>query len=45
MRDATFHLRNNSTKVHEEHTEPREVTLVNTGETTRAGGRFKRVQS
>jgi glucose-1-phosphate cytidylyltransferase len=45
MRDATFQLRNNSTKVHQENTEPWEVILVNTGETTRAGGRCKRLQS
>jgi glucose-1-phosphate cytidylyltransferase len=42
--DVTFDLRTNSTKVHQNETEPWRVTLVDTGEGTMTGGRLKRVK-
>ena len=41
--DVTFDLSNNQLEVHERHSEPWRVTLVNTGEQTQTGGRLKRV--
>jgi glucose-1-phosphate cytidylyltransferase len=43
MSDVTFDMRNNSMKVHQQHVEPWNVTLVDTGEHTATGGRLKRV--
>jgi glucose-1-phosphate cytidylyltransferase len=43
MSDVTFDMRNNEMEVHENHTEPWKVTLVDTGENTNTGGRLKRV--
>jgi len=42
--DVTFDLRSNQMEVHEQHTEPWRVTLVDTGEHTLTGGRLKRVR-
>lgn len=42
--DVTFHLAENSMEVHQRHTEPWKVTLVDTGENTSTGGRLKRVE-
>jgi glucose-1-phosphate cytidylyltransferase len=41
--DLTFHLAENRVEVHERHSEPWNVTLVDTGEHTQTGGRLKRV--
>ena len=42
--DLTFHLAENRVEVHERHSEPWRVTLVDTGDGTQTGGRLKRVQ-
>lgn len=42
--DVTFDLTNNQMQVHERHTEPWRVTLVDTGDTTQTGGRLRRVR-
>jgi glucose-1-phosphate cytidylyltransferase len=42
--DVTFDLRANSLEVHERHTEPWRVTLVDTGELSQTGGRLARVR-
>lgn len=42
--DVTFDMVNNRMEVHERHTEPWRVTLVDTGEHTTTGGRLKAVQ-
>jgi glucose-1-phosphate cytidylyltransferase len=42
--DVTFDMRHNKTQVHEQKTEPWQVTLVETGEETMTGGRLKRVE-
>ncbi len=41
--DVTFDLQNNSVEVHQRHTEPWRITLVDTGEDAMTGGRLKRV--
>jgi glucose-1-phosphate cytidylyltransferase len=41
--DITFDLANNRMELHEQHSEPWRVTLVDTGEHTMTGGRLKRV--
>src|SRR6266849_2519980 len=41
--DVTFDMTNNQMHVHQSHTEPWQVTLVDTGENTMTGGRLKRV--
>ena len=41
--DVTFDMRDNHMEVHERHSEPWRVTLVDTGEDTMTGGRLKRV--
>ena len=41
--DVTFDMATNQMNVHEKHTEPWRVTLVDTGEATMTGGRLKRV--
>ncbi len=43
--DVTFDLAKNSIEVHERHTEPWKVTLVDTGDETQTGGRIRRVRS
>jgi glucose-1-phosphate cytidylyltransferase len=43
--DLTFHVAENRVEVHERHTEPWHVTLVDTGDRTQTGGRLKRVAS
>jgi len=43
--DVTFDMTHNRMEIHERHTEPWRVTLVDTGETTQTGGRLKRVRS
>ncbi len=44
MSDVTFDFRNGNTQIHQNGTEPWQVTLVNTGEKTMTGGRLKRVR-
>jgi glucose-1-phosphate cytidylyltransferase len=44
MSDITFDLRNNDMQVHQNETEPWQVTLVDTGEKTMTGGRIKRIK-
>ncbi|QWD76406.1 glucose-1-phosphate cytidylyltransferase [Polynucleobacter sp. MWH-UH24A] len=41
--DITFDMQKNSMEVHEQFAEPWKVTLVDTGEETKTGGRLKRV--
>lgn len=43
MSDVTFDLRNNRLEVHQNHTEPWRVTLVDTGADAMTGGRIKRI--
>jgi glucose-1-phosphate cytidylyltransferase len=42
--DVTFDMKNNNMKVHNMHSEPWNVTLVDTGENTMTGGRLKKVK-
>lgn len=42
--DVTFDIKNNRMEVHQDHTEPWRVTLVDTGEKTMTGGRIKRIK-
>ena len=42
--DLTIDLANNRVEVHERHAEPWRVTLVDTGEDTKTGGRVRRVR-
>lgn len=42
--DVTFDMKNNRMEVHEQHTEPWRITLVDTGEHTMTGGRLLRVR-
>jgi glucose-1-phosphate cytidylyltransferase len=42
--DVTFDLRNNSTHIHKNETEPWKITLVDTGKKSMTGGRIKRVR-
>jgi len=44
MSDITFCMKNNTMEVHHEHSEPWNITLVNTGENTMTGGRIKRIK-
>lgn len=44
MSSVTFDILNNQMKVHSNHAEPWQVTLVDTGEKTMTGGRLKRVK-
>lgn len=44
MSNVTFDMKKNSMTVHENHSEPWRVTLVDTGEATMTGGRLKRVR-
>jgi len=41
--DVTFDLKSNSVKIHQNKSEPWNITLVDTGEQTLTGGRLKRV--
>lgn len=43
MSDVTFDMNRNSMEVHQKKVEPWRVTLVDTGEDTKTGGRLKRV--
>ena len=43
MSDVTFDMSSNRMEVHEQKVEPWRVTLVDTGEDTKTGGRLKRV--
>ena len=45
MSDVTFDMARNQMHVHQQHAEPWQVTLVDTGESTQTGGRLKRVRS
>ena len=42
--DITFNLKDNTMTIHEEHCEPWNVTLIDTGLHTQTGGRIKRAQ-
>ncbi len=42
--DVTFDLRNNDMQIHQNHTEPWKITLVDTGQNSMTGGRLKRVK-
>jgi glucose-1-phosphate cytidylyltransferase len=44
MSDVTINLRSNEVKVHQNHSEPWTVTLVETGDDTMTGGRLKRIR-
>ncbi len=43
MSDVTFNMAQNSVTVHQNHAEPWNVTLVDTGERTQTGGRLRRI--
>jgi glucose-1-phosphate cytidylyltransferase len=43
MSDVTFDMQNNKMEVHQRHSEPWKVTLVDTGDDTMTGGRLRRV--
>ena len=43
MSDVTFDMAHNRMEVHQQHVEPWNVTLIDTGEDTLTGGRLKRV--
>lgn len=43
MSDVTFDMESNKMEVHQKHTEPWKVTVIDTGEKTATGGRLKRV--
>jgi len=45
MSDVTFDMANNKMQVHQASAEPWRVTLVDTGDDSRTGGRLKRVAS
>ncbi|MDZ7317980.1 MAG: glucose-1-phosphate cytidylyltransferase [candidate division KSB1 bacterium] len=45
MSDVTLDLTNNQMHVHQNHSEPWKVTLVDTGEFTQTGGRLKRIKN
>lgn len=45
MSDVTFRLADNSVDIHDQRTEPWNVTIVDTGEATNTGGRLKQVRS
>ncbi len=45
MSDVTLDLTNNQMQVHQNHSEPWKVTLVDTGEFTQTGGRLKRIKN
>lgn len=42
--DVTFNMRENTTQIHRNNTEPWNVTLVHTGQNSMTGGRLKRVK-
>lgn len=42
--DITFDIKNNKTEIHNNHSEPWKITLVDTGIDTMTGGRIKRVE-
>jgi len=44
MSDVTFNIKDNTMKVHGHKAEPWTVTLIDTGEGTKTGGRLKRVR-
>lgn len=43
MSDVTFDMQKNEMQVHKHHAEPWRVTLVDTGENSKTGGRLKRI--
>jgi len=43
MSDVTFDMEKNQMQVHQKHSEPWKITLINTGEATMTGGRIKRI--
>ena len=42
--DVTIDVKNNKTEIHQNHSEPWKITLVDTGELTQSGGRIKRIE-
>lgn len=44
MSDVTFDMKSNKMHVHQQYSEPWEVTLIDTGDKTATGGRLKRVE-
>jgi glucose-1-phosphate cytidylyltransferase len=44
MSDVTFDMKNNKMEVHQQYAEPWKVTLVDTGENTKTGGRVKQIK-
>lgn len=44
MSNVTFHMQENKMEVHERKVEPWKVTLIDTGEHTKTGGRLKRIK-
>ena len=44
MSDVTFGMRENKVEIHDQRSEPWNVTIVDTGENTNTGGRLKRVR-
>jgi len=44
MSDVTFNMASNEMQVHQNHSEPWKVTLVDTGESTNTGGRLRKVK-
>ena len=44
MSDVTFDMNNNNMEVHNNHSEPWKVTLIDTGTNSMTGGRLKRVK-
>lgn len=44
MSDVTFDMKNNEMRVHQNYSEPWQVTLIDTGADTMTGGRLKRVR-
>ena len=44
MADVTFDMRDNTTTIHENSSEPWKVTLVDTGEASMTGGRLRRIR-
>ncbi|MDH5188157.1 MAG: glucose-1-phosphate cytidylyltransferase [Rhodospirillaceae bacterium] len=45
MSDVTFDMKTNEMQVHQQNAEPWKVTLIDTGDNTKTGGRLKRTKS
>jgi glucose-1-phosphate cytidylyltransferase len=44
MSDVTFDIKNNTSEIHDNFSEPWRISLIDTGDNTMTGGRIKRVQ-